>query len=103
MVELRETEPGRLVRSFGGDSLNTAVNLARCLSGTDVEVDYVTALGDDPISAEMMEAWSAEGLGIDRIVRLPGKLPGLYLIRTDDAGERTFYYWRTSSAMSAAS
>ena len=36
MVELRETEPGRLVRSFGGDTLNTAVYLARCLSGTDV-------------------------------------------------------------------
>lgn len=98
MVELRETEPGRLVRSFGGDTLNTAVYLARCLSGTDVGADYVTALGDDPFSAEMMEAWSAEGLGVDRIVRLPGKLPGLYLIRTDDAGERTFYYWRSAAA-----
>src|SRR4029077_7130369 len=30
--------------------------------------------------------------------RLPGKLPGLYLIRIDDKGERRFFYYRSAAA-----
>lgn len=30
--------------------------------------------------------------------RLPGRLPGLYIIRTDAAGERSFHYWRSAAA-----
>ena len=32
-------------------------------------------------------------------MRLAGKLPGLYMIQTDAAGERRFYHWRESSAV----
>ena len=98
MIELGETRGAALQRAFGGDTLNTAIYLARCLKGTDIAVDYVTALGDDPFSAEMIEAWRREGVGTEAVVRLPGKLPGLYLIRTDDRGERGFHYWRTAAA-----
>jgi 2-dehydro-3-deoxygluconokinase len=28
------------------------------------------------------------------VARAPGRLPGLYAIRTDGHGERRFYYWR---------
>ena len=61
MIELVEGGDGRLVRGFGGDSLNTAVYLARLGQC----VNYVTALGDDPYSAEMLAAWAAEGVGTD--------------------------------------
>lgn len=98
MIELSETRGAALQRAFGGDTLNTAIYLARCLKGTDIAVDYVTALGDDPFSAEMIEAWRKEGVGTEAVVRLPGKLPGLYLIRTDDRGERSFHYWRGTAA-----
>ncbi|HJM52095.1 MAG TPA: sugar kinase [Alphaproteobacteria bacterium] len=81
---------GRARIGFGGDTLNTAVYLARA----GVSVDYLTALGDDPFSDEMLRAWQAEGVGIEGIVRRPGRLPGLYLIRTNEGGERSFYYWR---------
>ncbi len=30
--------------------------------------------------------------------RLPGKLPGLYMIQTDEKGERRFFHWRDSAA-----
>lgn len=98
MIELNETEGRALKRAFGGDTLNTAIYLARCLKGTGICVDYVTALGDDPFSTEMIEAWRREGVGTEAVVRLPGKLPGLYLIRTDDRGERSFHYWRGAAA-----
>ena len=93
MIELREQPDGSLVRSFGGDTLNTAVYLARL--GT--LVDYVTVLGTDTFSEEMLAGWSAEGVGTGLVLRSPGALPGLYMIQTDDRGERRFSYWRDSA------
>jgi 2-dehydro-3-deoxygluconokinase len=94
MVELRELPEGQLRRGFGGDTLNTAVYLARL----GVAVDYVTALGDDAWSGEMLAAWQAEGVGTHLVQRLAGLLPGLYVIKTDPNGERRFLYWRDNSA-----
>ncbi|MCJ2048633.1 sugar kinase [Methylobacterium sp. J-070] len=94
MVELSERADGSLVRGFGGDTLNTALYLARL----GVAVDYVTALGDDVWSDEMAAAWAREGIGLRQVRRLPGRMPGLYIIRTDPAGERSFHYWRERAA-----
>jgi 2-dehydro-3-deoxygluconokinase len=58
----------------------------------------VTALGHDPFSAEMLAAWQREGVQTQLVFRLPGRLPGLYIIRTDAAGERSFHYWRSTAA-----
>jgi len=93
MIELSEATGGLLSRRYGGDTLNTAVYLARL----GVAVAYFTALGDDPWSEEMLSAWRAEGVGTDHVVRVPGRLPGLHIISTDGDGQRTFYYWRDSS------
>jgi len=93
MVELVEQPDGQLSRGFGGDTLNTAVYFARL----GVRVDYVTALGADPFSEEMLLAWQQEGIGTHLIPRVAGRVPGLYLIQTDDAGERRFTYWRDSA------
>ncbi|MBP0444077.1 sugar kinase [Roseomonas sp. SSH11] len=93
MIELRERPDGLLSRGFGGDTLNTAVYLARL----GVAVDYVTALGDDPHSEAMIRAWEEEGVGTALVARVPGAVPGLYLIQTDDKGERRFSYWRDTA------
>jgi len=93
MLELSERTDGSLARAFGGDTLNTAVYAARF--GADVA--YITALGDDPFSAEMAAAWSAEGVDTSHVQTVPDSVPGLYWIRTDAAGERCFYYWRTAA------
>ena len=94
MVELREGPDGSLRRGFGGDTLNTALYLARL----GVAVDYVTAVGDDEWSAEMVARWEAEGVRTDLVRRLPGRLRGLYVIQTDPSGERRFLYWRDRAA-----
>ena len=90
MIEIAVKPGGDAQLASGGDTLNTAVYLAR----QGVAVDYVTALGDDPYSDEMLARWQAEGVGTGLVPRLPGRVPGLYMIRTDDRGERTFHYWR---------
>jgi 2-dehydro-3-deoxygluconokinase len=94
MIELKQAEPGLFSRGYGGDTLNTAVYLSRL----GVGVDYITALGDDGLSDEMISGWAAEGVGTGQVARLPGKLPGLYMIQTDDRGERRFFHWRESAA-----
>ena len=94
MIELKQADGGLFSRGYGGDTLNTAVYLARL----GVGVDYITALGDDALSDEMIAGWEAEGVGTGQVLRLPGKLPGLYMIQTDEKGERRFFHWRESAA-----
>jgi 2-dehydro-3-deoxygluconokinase len=94
MIELKQAAGGLLSRGYGGDTLNTAVYLARL----GVASDYITALGDDPLSDEMVAGWAVEGVGTRLVMRLPGKLPGIYMIQTDDKGERRFFHWRESAA-----
>lgn len=90
MLELSSAGGGTFELSFGGDTLNTAVYLARL----GIAVDYVTALGDDTMSDAMLARWHQEGIGTATVLRLPGRLPGLYMIERDAAGERSFRYWR---------
>jgi 2-dehydro-3-deoxygluconokinase len=81
MIELSTAgDPTRAAVGVAGDTLNTAIYLAR-MAGAGAEVSYVTALGDDPHS--------------DR------RLPGLYAISTDAGGERAFHYWRSEAAARA--
>lgn len=97
MIEL--SQQGRdMSRGFGGDTLNTAVYVARQVPEQALRVDYVTALGNDSFSREMIAAWQSEGLHTDLTQRMENKLPGLYVIETDAQGERTFYYWRNDAA-----
>ena len=94
MIELRQAPGGLFSRGFGGDTLNTAVYLARL----GVATDYITALGDDTLSDEMIAGWQAEGIATAKVARLKGKLPGIYMIETDAKGERKFFHWRDSAA-----
>jgi 2-dehydro-3-deoxygluconokinase len=98
MIELQQHANGGLQQSFGGDTLNTAVYMARVL-GSAAQVDYVTALGDDSFSDAMCKVWADEQIGLSRVQRLPGRLPGLYCIQTDANGERRFLYWRNEAAV----
>jgi 2-dehydro-3-deoxygluconokinase len=97
MIELRHRSATELELAFGGDTLNTAVYLAR-LTRARATVEYVTALGDDAYSDAMIAMWQGERIGTDLVARLPGRLPGLYTIRTDARGERSFTYWRQAAA-----
>lgn len=93
MVEVRHIDAETARFSFGGDTLNAAVYLARL----GVPTRYVTALGDDGYSDRMIAAWNAEGVQTDAVRIVPGRVPGLYVIETSPSGERRFRYWRSES------
>ncbi|MDJ0683599.1 MAG: sugar kinase [Alphaproteobacteria bacterium] len=84
-------------RTFGGDVLNTSVYAARALAGSEARVSFATGMGDDPFSQDMVSAWAEEGVATDAVLTFPGRVPGLYAIRIDAAGERSFYYWRSEA------
>ena len=97
MIEL--SEKGRdLSRGFGGDTLNTSVYIARQVPADKLAVHYVSALGTDSFSNEMLSTWQKENVKTNLVQQMDDKLPGLYYIETDDTGERKFYYWRNDAA-----
>lgn len=100
MIELQRSpaSTGTMDYRFGGDTLNAAVYMARLLDPALARVAYVTGLGSDGMSDEMLAAWEGEGIATGSVLRLPDRLPGIYLIETDAGGERRFHYWRRDSA-----
>lgn len=96
MVELSPTSGGLFQQGFAGDTFNTAWYLRRLLPA-DWQVEYLTAVGDDPMSERMLEFMRASGIGTRHIAIRPKGTPGLYLISLKDA-ERSFSYWRGQSA-----
>jgi 2-dehydro-3-deoxygluconokinase len=93
MIEVARGASDQIAFGYGGDTFNFAVYLARA----GVDVAYATALGDDRYSDEILALAAAEGVRGDLVIRVAGRLPGLYLIETDAAGERQFHYWRDTS------
>jgi 2-dehydro-3-deoxygluconokinase len=94
MVELSRADAALWRLTYGGDTLNTAIHLARFGD----QVGFLTALGDDPFSADLRAAWMDEGIDPALLLTKPASSPGLYAITNDAEGERSFTYWRKDSA-----
>ena len=99
MVELslNDASPDTAGIGFAGDTFNTAIYLKR--KAPSVGVSYVTKLGQDKLSDRIVALMDAEDLGTDLVLRSPDRMPGLYAISTDTAGERSFLYWRDRAAV----
>ena len=97
MVELSLDGAGSTAQlGFAGDTLNTAIYLAREMPGAH-DVSFVTCLGTDAFSDRMIAFVESEDVR-PAVIRHEERIPGLYAISTDERGERSFSYWRDSSA-----
>lgn len=96
MIELANSNAGCQL-GFAGDTLNTAIHLARF----GHEVAYFTAIGQDDYSKDFIEFLKSENIDTSFVYRHPSRHMGLYSIRTDEDGERSFQYWRDNSAAKA--
>lgn len=94
MLELSRSEGDSWNLRYGGDVINTAVHLARFGD----RVRLASALGADPMSAQLRAQWEAEGVDTALVIAARDRLPGLYAIETDASGERSFHYWRSEAA-----
>ncbi len=101
MMELRALAVGGLDSSgfehaFAGDTYNSAVYAKRWHPSITARI--FTAVGNDVISASMLNTWQKEGIDYDHVPRSRDLHPGIYAISTSEEGERSFIYWREQSA-----
>ncbi|MGY6705532.1 sugar kinase [Roseinatronobacter sp.] len=100
MVELSETGQSDQWRlGIAGDTLNTAWYLRRLL-GNDWRVGYMSRVGQGNFSQRMLDFLTAEGIESAHVSRDPAREIGLYAISLTN-GERSFSYWRDTSAAKA--
>lgn len=99
MMELAPAGVGSdlLRQGFAGDTFNTAW-YARQLLPAGFSVDYFTAVGSDPMSERLIGFMHASGIGIGPVRIIRGGRLGVYMIHLDEYGERSFSYWRDTSA-----
>lgn len=96
MIELTEAG-GRWTMAPAGDAYNVAVRCGEAAEG-EVRVRFLSAAGDDELSARMRDRWADAGIDAALVHTVPGGKPGLYAVFRDECGERSFQYWRTESA-----
>lgn len=96
MVEMAPTAEGDYHLGYAGDTFNTAW-YARQLFGQDWDIAYLTAVGEDVISEQMVGFIETAGINTGFIQHLEGCTVGLYMIQLEN-GERSFAYWRSDSA-----
>jgi 2-dehydro-3-deoxygluconokinase len=96
MLELAPTEiPGQFQQSFAGDTLNTLWYVRQLCP--DWECRYVSRVGSDPVSDDMLAMMRGAGIQTDHVHRDKDRTVGLYMISLSE-GERSFAYWRGQSA-----
>ena len=78
-----DSNPGVIKMSYGGVARNIAHNLT--LLGVDVEL--VTAAGDDVLGMEMLKKCESIGLDTSLSVVVPGGSSSVYLFINDEKGE----------------
>jgi 2-dehydro-3-deoxygluconokinase len=96
MIEFAPVEDGLYRLGYAGDTFNTAYYAAALLPPGST-TSYLSAVGDDKASAEMLAFMRMAGVSTQFIRTVPGASPGLYVIHLDSA-ERSFSYWRSHSA-----
>lgn len=95
MVELAPSGEGQFAMGFAGDTFNTAWYLSQVAKDA-LRVSYMSAIGDDAVSAQMRNFVANAGVEPELTV-IPGTSVGLYMISLKN-GERSFSYWRSASA-----
>ncbi|NVK25247.1 MAG: sugar kinase [Gammaproteobacteria bacterium] len=97
MAELSGSLFNTMQQGFGGDTMNTAIYLKQ-LMADDVQVSYVTVMGNDNLSDAMIEKWQDYDVDTQFVLRDERRHCGLYMIQNEDNGERHFQYWRSDAA-----
>lgn len=96
MVEFSPLGDGTYKRGFAGDTFNTAWYLRQFLN-ENWTIQYFTNIGDDQLSSDMLQFMAKSGIDTSHVKVLAGMTAGLYVISLDK-GERSFSYWRSTSA-----
>ena len=78
-----DSNPGVIKMSYGG----VARNIAHNLTMLGVEVEFVTAAGDDTLGMEMLKRCEGTGMDTSLSIIVPDGSSSVYLFINDEAGE----------------
>jgi 2-dehydro-3-deoxygluconokinase len=95
MIELSGQSAQVWRMGFAGDTFNTLWAMRALSPGH--HVDFVSAFGDDPFSADQIAFFREHDIGVASSPVISGARPGLYAIKLTGA-ERSFTYWRNDAA-----
>lgn len=94
MIELSNIEKNIFKQSFAGDTANSAIYLSR-LGATS---SYISSVGKDDLSKKMLKYLKKEKVQTHNIYENKNRGLGLYVIKNNNKGERSFFYWRSNAA-----
>ena len=97
MLELTRAQEDLMRLDYAGDTYNVLYYLAHY--APEINAQYLTALGDDPYSDQMLKRWQNFNIDTSLVLRLQNELPGLHIVDNDDTGERRFFYYRNNAAV----
>lgn len=96
MLELTRAGSEQYNRAFAGDVFNSSVYLKRAFP--EHQISFMSGIGEDALSEQFLEVLKTEQIDTQFLGRTPDANMGIYMVNTDDKGERSFLYWRNSSA-----
>lgn len=82
-ISMQDSNPGRIRISAGGVGRNIACNLAQL----GMEVELITALGDDAFSDIIRRDCARSGVGLSMALEVPGAASSAYLYFMDARGD----------------
>jgi 2-dehydro-3-deoxygluconokinase len=97
MLEFSLISEKNYTLGISGDTYNSACTL----TGLDINVTYITSLGEGRPAEFIRQDAQHRGVRILEPETTLQKSAGLYMINNDEAGERFFNYWREDSAAKA--
>lgn len=83
------SNPAGVSTSSGGVARNVAENLAGLLTGHDVRVELVSAIGDDEAGATLLNHLSARDVEVLHVRVLPGEATAQYVAVLEPGGDLT--------------
>ncbi|WP_370980927.1 sugar kinase [Agaribacterium sp. ZY112] len=98
MVELSKATDELYKKGFAGDVHSVALYLKRAALAEDVKAYLMCACGQDLSGDQLIDTLHEQNIQSDLTLRHPDRTIGLYMVNTDANGERSFDYWRSTSA-----
>lgn len=97
MVEMAHQGKNDYKYQFAGDSFNVAYYMQH-LKPADWQIFYMTKVGTDPTSKNVVDFVASTGVYTTPIQYTDNRTVGLFILNTQDDGEKVYTYWRGQAA-----
>lgn len=98
LIEFIAGDAQQFTLCYGGDAANVAVYLARYAPQLALQVEFVSAIGDDAFSDQLLAFWQAERVGTQFIARIAQAKVGLHIANGVSDTTPAMYYRENTAA-----